>query len=196
MNLVTLIPPVRHGDDRGWFTEVYNERAFAALGIPGRFVQDNHSWSREAGVLRGLHFQTPPAAQAKLIRCIRGSIFDAAVDVRKGSPTFGKWVAATLSAENGHQLFVPVGFAHGFLTLEPDTEVTYKVSDFYSKPADSGLAYNDSDIGVPWPLPAGREPVLSPKDIALQDLRLAAFDSPFAYDGHPLRPLPGGTGNV
>jgi dTDP-4-dehydrorhamnose 3,5-epimerase len=194
MNPVRLIPPARHGDDRGWFTEVWNERTFADFGIVERFVQDNHSWSKATGVLRGLHFQTPPAAQAKLIRCIRGSIFDVAVDVRKGSPTFGRWVAATLSAANGHQLFVPVGFAHGFLTLEPDTEVTYKVSGLYSKPHDSGLAFDDPDIAVAWPLT--RDPVLSPKDEALRLRRLDAFDSPFAYDGRPLLPLEGGVGDV
>jgi dTDP-4-dehydrorhamnose 3,5-epimerase len=194
MNPVKLIPPVRHGDDRGWFTEVYNQRVFADMGIADRFVQDNHSWSREAGVLRGLHFQTPPFAQAKLIRCIRGSVFDVAADVRKGSPTFGKWVAATLSAANGHQLYVPAGFAHGFLTLEPDTEVTYKVSALYSKAHDSGIAFDDPGIAVAWPLSG--PPVLSPKDEALRASRLDAFDSPFAYDGHPLRPVNGGLGNV
>jgi dTDP-4-dehydrorhamnose 3,5-epimerase len=196
MNPVKLIPPVRHGDDRGWFTEVYNERSFAALGILERFAQDNHSWSRHAGVLRGLHFQTPPAAQAKLVRCIRGAIFDVAADVRKGSPTYGKWVAATLSAANGHQLFMPAGFAHGFLTLEPDTEVTYKVSGLYDRQHDTGLAFDDPDIAVPWPLAAGAEPTLSAKDIVLRARRLADFDSPFAYDGHPLLPLEGGTSNV
>jgi dTDP-4-dehydrorhamnose 3,5-epimerase len=196
MNPVKLIPPVRHGDDRGWFTEVYNEETFAGLGVVDRFVQDNHSWSQPAGVLRGLHFQTPPFAQAKLVRCIRGAILDVAVDVRRGSPTFGRWVGATLSAENGCQLYVPVGFAHGFLTLEPDTEVTYKVSALYAKPHDSGLAFDDPDIGVAWPLAAGREPILSAKDEALRSRRLAGFDSPFPYDGRPLLPVAGGVGDV
>jgi dTDP-4-dehydrorhamnose 3,5-epimerase len=184
---VQFIKPRRFGDDRGWFTEVYSERAFAGLGVTERFVQDNHSLSRPAGVLRGLHFQTPPHGQAKLVRCIRGAIFDVAVDVRKGSPTYGRWVGATLSAENGHQLFIPVGFAHGFLTLEPDTEVTYKVSDVYAPAHDGGIRFDDPDIGVAWPLIAGQTPVLSPKDEALPPL--AAFDSPFAYDGRPLLPL-------
>ncbi len=186
-NPVQLIKPRRFGDDRGWFTEVYSERAFAGLGVTERFVQDNHSLSRPAGVLRGLHFQTPPHGQAKLVRCIRGAIFDVAADVRKGSPTYGRWVGATLSAENGHQLFIPVGFVHGFLTLEPDTEVTYKVSDVYAPAHDGGVRFDDPDIAVAWPLAAGQTPILSPKDEALP--RLAAFDSPFAYDGWPLLPL-------
>ena len=128
---VRLLEPRRFGDDRGWFTEVYNEKSFAESGIGVRFVQDNHSLSRPVGVLRGLHFQTPPFGQDKLVRCIAGAIFDVAVDVRKDSPTYGKWVGAELSAENGWQLFIPVGFAHGFVTLTPDAEVTYKCSNFY-----------------------------------------------------------------
>jgi dTDP-4-dehydrorhamnose 3,5-epimerase len=186
MNPVKLIEPRRIGDERGWFMEVYSEKAFAALGVADRFVQDNHSLSREQGVLRGLHFQTPPFAQAKLVRCVRGAIWDVAVDVRKGSPSYGRWVSAELSAENGHQLFVPVGFAHGFLTLTPDAEVTYKVSAPYSREHDGGVRYDDPAIGVAWPL-AGGTPVLSPKDQALPLLR--DWDSPFAYDGHPLAPL-------
>ncbi len=186
-NPVQLIKPRRFGDERGWFTEVWSERAFAALGLTERFVQDNHSLSRPEGVLRGLHFQTPPHGQAKLVRCVRGAIFDVAVDVRKGSPTYGRWVAATLTAENGHQLYIPVGFAHGFLTLETDTEVTYKVSDVYAPAQDGGIRFDDPEIGVRWPLRPGQEPVLSPKDLALQPL--SAFNSPFAYDGRPLAPL-------
>ena len=123
---VRLIRPLRHGDARGWFTETYNRDTFAQLGIACVFVQDNHSLSSAAFTLRGLHFQRPPRAQAKLVRCIRGRIFDVAADIRQGSPTFGQWVGAELSAENGCQLFVPVGFAHGFLTLEPNCEVVYK----------------------------------------------------------------------
>ncbi|RYF21683.1 MAG: dTDP-4-dehydrorhamnose 3,5-epimerase, partial [Oxalobacteraceae bacterium] len=129
---VQLIRPKRFGDARGWFTEVYSVPAFAALGITCTFVQDNHSLSIPAYTLRGLHFQTPPRGQDKLVRCIRGRIFDVAVDVRNGSPTYGQWVGAELSAENGHQLFIPIGFAHGFVTLEPDCEVTYKCSDIYA----------------------------------------------------------------
>ena len=123
MNPVKLIQPRRFGDDRGWFCETYNSAKYAAVGVAVDFVQDNHSLSRSPFVLRGLHFQAPPHGQDKLVRCVRGRIWDVAVDVRRGSPTYGKWVAAELSADNGRQLFVPVGFAHAFLTLEPDCEV-------------------------------------------------------------------------
>ena len=187
MTSVRLIKPRRLGDERGWFTEVWSERAFALLGIAERFVQDNHSLSVPVGTVRGLHFQTPPFAQAKLVRCIRGRIWDVAVDVRDGSPTSGRWVAAELSAENGHQLYIPVGFAHGFVTLEPSTEVTYKVSEVYAPQNDGGVRWNDQTIAVDWPLPADVEPILSPKD-RLQPL-FADFDSPFEYDGVPLSPL-------
>ena len=182
-----LIQPRRFGDARGWFTEVYSEAAFAARGITSRFVQDNHSLSAPAFTLRGLHFQTPPFGQDKLVRCIRGRIFDVAVDVRKDSPTFGRWVGAELSAENGHQLLVPIGFAHGFLTLEPDCEVSYKCSNVYAPDHDGGMRWDDPAIAIEWPIPAGTAPVLSPKDTALPFLD--GFDSPFAYDGHPLEPL-------
>lgn len=184
---VCLITPRRHGDSRGWFTEVYSEPTFTALGIECRFVQDNHSLSVPAFTLRGLHFQTPPRGQDKLVRCIRGRIFDVAVDVRKGSPTYGKWVGAELSAENGHQLFIPIGFAHGFVTLESDCEVSYKCSDTYAPQCDGGILWNDPAIGIDWPIPTGTIPELSPKDLT-QPL-LADFDSPFAYDGRPLLPL-------
>lgn len=181
---VLLLRPKRFGDERGWFSEVYNEQTFSAYGISDRFVQDNHSLSVPVGTLRGLHFQTAPFAQAKLVRCIRGKIFDVAVDIRRGSPTFGQWVGAELSAENGNQLYVPVGFAHGFVTLEPSTEVTYKVSNLYSPENDGGILWNDQQIGIVWPLPIGIEPVLSPKDWDQPVLR--DFDSPFVYDGAPL----------
>lgn len=183
---VRLIKLRRFGDERGWFAEIYSERTFAELGIGARFVQDNHSLSRPVGTLRGLHFQTPPHAQAKLVRCVRGSVLDVAVDVRKGSPTYGRWVSAELSAENGDQLYVPIGFAHGFVTLKPDTEVIYKVSEFYDPASDGGLRWNDPEIGVAWPVPP-TGPVLSWKDQRLPLLK--AFESPFAYDGSPLRPL-------
>lgn len=186
-NPVQLILPRRHGDARGWFTETYNEAHFAALGITSRFVQDNHSLSVPAFTLRGLHFQTPPHAQDKLVRCIRGRIFDVAVDVRKGSPTYGQWVGAELSAENGHQLFIPTGFAHGFLTLEDNCEVVYKCSNLYAPAHDGGIAWNDPDVAIAWPLPANQTPELSGKDQVQP--ALAAFDSPFAYDGAPLLPL-------
>lgn len=179
---VQLIRPKRHSDARGWFTEVYSEDGFTALGITCRFVQDNHSLSKPAFTLRGLHFQTPPRGQDKLVRCIRGRIFDVAVDIRRGSPTYGKWVGAELSAENGYQLFVPIGFAHAFFTLERDCEVTYKVSDTYAPEADGGIRWDS--LGINWPLPTGAVPELSPKDAALP--MLSQFDSPFPYDGNPL----------
>lgn len=182
---VQLIRPRRFGDTRGWFTETYNRDTFAALGIACTFVQDNHSLSAPAFTLRGLHFQTPPRAQDKLVRCIRGRIFDVAVDVRAGSPTYGQWVGAELSAENGHQLFIPVGFAHGFVTLEPDCEVTYKCSDTYAPAHDGGIRWDS--VGIDWPIPAGTTPELSDKDKVQPTL--AAFDSPFAHDGRPLTPL-------
>lgn len=185
MSPVRLIRSKRHGDTRGWFAETFNVDTFSRLGITCTFVQDNHSLSVPAFTLRGLHFQTPPRGQDKLVRCIRGRIFDVAVDVRKQSPTFGQWVGAELSAENGHQLFVPVGFAHGFLTLEPECEVVYKCSDTYAPEADGGIRWDS--VGIDWPLPAGQQPELSAKDKVA--LSLAEFDSPFAYDGRPLAPL-------
>src|SRR3712207_6008768 len=186
MARVILLNDRRFGDDRGWFAETYSERAMAALGIACHFVQDNHSYSKAVGTLRGLHFQRPPSAQAKLVRCLKGRIFDVAVDLRKGSPTYGRHVAVELSAENARQIFVPMGFAHGFVTLSPDTEVAYKVSAFYDPSADAGLRWNDPTIPIPWPLPdAG--PVLSARDTALP--LLDDFDSPFPYDGEPLEPL-------
>jgi dTDP-4-dehydrorhamnose 3,5-epimerase len=181
-----LLKPRRFGDERGWFCETYSAKAFADLGIDLVFVQDNHSMSRDAGVLRGLHFQAPPHAQAKLVRCTRGAIWDVAVDIRRGSPTLGQWVAAELSAENGHQLLVPVGFAHGFVTIQPDTEVQYKVSDIYAPDCEGGVIWNDPALALPWPLPAGG-PILSAKDQNLP--RLAELDSPFAYDGVPMAAL-------
>jgi dTDP-4-dehydrorhamnose 3,5-epimerase len=182
---VQVIRPKRFGDARGWFTEVYSEAAFAALGITCRFVQDNHSLSVPAFTLRGLHCQAPPRAQDKLVRCIRGRIFDVAVDVRRGSPTYGAWVSAELSADNGDQMFVPAGFLHAFLTLEPDCEVTYKVSDTYAPECEMGIRWDS--IGIEWPLPAGTQPRLSPKDADLPGLD--DFDSPFPYRGDPLIPL-------
>ena len=182
---VQLVTPKRHGDARGWFTEVYNRETFAARSIGCEFVQDNHSLSVPASTLRGLHFQTPPNGQDKLVRCIRGRIFDVAVDVRAGSPTYGEWVGAELSAENGHQLFIPIGFAHGFVTLEPDCEVTYKCSALYAPQSDGGVRWDSA--GIDWPMPAGATPELSPKDGKLPALN--EFNSPFPYDGRPLLPL-------
>ncbi len=164
------VVPVRHGDARGHFSETYNAARFAEAGIGASFVQDNHSYSAHAGVLRGLHFQAPPFAQDKLVRVVRGAVLDVAVDIRHGSPTFGKWLAVTLTAEEGNQLFIPAGFAHGFLTLEPSTEVIYKVSAPYSPDHDHSVAYDDPDLGIDWPL-GGSAPLLSPKDAAAPRLK-------------------------
>ena len=163
---VILITPKRFGDDRGYFSETYKQSWFNANVAAVDFVQDNHSLSRERGVIRGLHFQRPPAAQGKLVRCLKGSIFDVAVDLRQGSPTYGRWVGATLTADRGEQLWVPVGFAHGFCTLEPDTEVFYKVTAEYSPAHDAGMAFDDPAIGVEWPI-SPEEAILSPKDRVL-----------------------------
>lgn len=182
---VQLICPKRFVDARGWFTETYNQTTFAGYGISCDFVQDNHSFSASAFILRGLHFQRPPRAQAKLVRCVRGRIFDVAVDLRRGSPTYGKWLATELSAENGHQIFIPAGFAHGFLTLEDGCEVVYKCSDTYAAEYDDGVAWNSA--GIDWPVPPGVEPLLSDKDRGLPPL--TEFNSPFAYDGRPLTPF-------
>lgn len=163
--------------------ETYSAAMLRAADVDLDFVQDNHSYSRPAGTIRGIHFQRPPHAQAKLVRCLRGRVLDYAVDLRRGSPTYGHHVSTELSADNGAQLFVPVGFGHAFVTLEPDTEVAYKVSDLYAPDCDGGIAWNDPTVGIDWPLPA-TGPVLSPKDMVLGTL--ADFDSPFDYDGTPL----------
>jgi dTDP-4-dehydrorhamnose 3,5-epimerase len=159
---VRLISSVKHGDHRGFFSETYSQRAYAAAGIDADFVQDNHSLSAEAGTVRGLHFQAPPHAQAKLLRVVRGAVFDVAVDLRWGSPTYGRPVSAVISAQAWNQIFVPVGFAHGFCTLEPGTEVLYKVSDFYAPEAERGLRWDDPDLAIDWPAGAGA--VLSERD--------------------------------
>lgn len=180
---VQLIKPRRFGDERGWFSETYRDATYRALGLNVDFCQDNHSYSRSPFVLRGLHFQRPPHAQAKLVRCVRGAIWDVAVDIRRASPTYGQSVAAEISAKNGLQIYIPVGFAHGLLTLEADTEVEYKVSDYYAPDCDAGLMWNDTTLSLPWPL-AGQQPSLSDKDQTHGSL--ADFESPFAYDGNPL----------
>jgi len=160
---VKRIVPRIFRDDRGFFSETFSERALAAAGIPGPFVQDNHSLSRASGVVRGLHFQVPPRAQGKLVRVTRGAILDVAVDIRHGSPTFGRHVTSVLSAENWAQLWVPVGFAHGFCTLEPDTEVQYKVTDYYAPECDRSVRWNDPALAIAWPV-APEAAVLSEKD--------------------------------
>ena len=161
---VLEIIPRKHGDDRGFFAETYERQRFTKAGVPQDWQQDNHSLSAEKGVLRGLHFQVAPMAQDKLIRVLKGSIFDVAVDIRLGSPSFGKWVARVLSSAAFNQLLVPKGFAHGFLTLEPDVEVLYKVTAPYSVECDRGIAWNDPAIGIEWPLEPGQQPILSGKD--------------------------------
>jgi len=160
---VKLITPARHGDDRGFFSETWNSERFSEAGLSFSWVQDNHSLSKDKGVLRGLHFQTPPFAQDKLVRVTSGAIIDVAVDIRHGSPSFGRHVSAVISAENWRQILVPAGFAHGFCTLEPDTEVVYKVSALYSRENDKGLAWDDPDLGIDWAL-NGSPPLLSDKD--------------------------------
>lgn len=173
---VKLITPRRFSDDRGYFSETYNARAFEAAGIAADFVQDNHSYSAKRGTVRGLHFQAPPHAQAKLVRVLRGSVIDVAVDARKASPTFGKWVKAELSAENGRQIFVPRGFLHGFVTLEPDTEVAYKVDAFYDAASDGAVKWDDPDLAIGWGV-TSQEASLSDKDSKAQ--AWAAFTTPF-----------------
>ncbi len=148
------IIPRKFGDDRGFFSETYNAKSFAEAGIDLQFVQDNHSFSAAKGVVRGLHYQLPTRAQDKLVRVIRGAILDVAVDIRKSSPTFGKWVALEVSAEKWNQIMVPKGFAHGFMTLVENTEVIYKVTDYYSPEHDRSIRFDDPAIGIEWPLPS------------------------------------------
>ena len=174
---VIFIKAMRHGDHRGFFAETYSRRKYSELGIDVQFVQENHSLSREVCTLRGLHFQAPPHAQAKLVRCGRGAIFDVAVDLRRGSPTYGQWKAYELTAENGEQLYVPVGFAHGFVTLKPDSEIVYKCSDYYAPETEGAVLWNDPDIGIEWPTDA--DPILSDKD-AVAPL-LSELESPFIF---------------
>src|SRR5947209_17864567 len=177
---LVLLRTRRFGDSRGYFTETYNERTFQAAGIKAKFVQDNQSYSAKRGTIRGLHFQLPPAAQAKLVRVLQGSVYDVAVDLRVGSPTYGRWIGETLTAHRGDQLFVPRGFAHAFCTLLPDTIVAYKVDAFYAPASDSGLIWNDPTLAIKWPMEPD-EVLLSDKDLKLG--RFADFVSPFSYQG-------------
>ncbi len=172
---VMVIRPKRHGDDRGFFSEVWNRERFSEAGLRHDWVQDNHSRSAQPFTLRGLHYQAPPMAQAKLVRCIRGRIWDVAVDVRPGSPSYGQHVGLELSADNFTQLLVPRGFLHGFLTLEPDTEVLYKVDAPYSREHDGAVAWDDPELALPWPVQG--PPVLSAKDAAAP--KLADWTNPF-----------------
>jgi dTDP-4-dehydrorhamnose 3,5-epimerase len=176
---VLMLDLKRFGDDRGFFSEVFNERSFDEAGIRHHWVQDNHARSVDQYVLRGLHFQAPPHAQAKLVRVAQGSVFDVAVDLRKDSPSFGKSVTAMLSADAWNQLLVPAGFAHGYLTLETNTEVLYKVDDYYAPECEGGVIWNDPDLAIDWPL-NGHNPILSDKDQRLP--RLKDLDTPFSYD--------------
>ena len=174
---VVILTPRRFEDARGFFSESWNRRRLAEHGIELDFVQDNHSLSHEAGTLRGLHFQAPPHAQDKLVRCGRGRLFDVAVDIRKGSPTYGRWFGIELSAENGRQLLIPRGFLHGFVTREPDTEILYKCTDYYASDCDGAVRWDS--CGIDWGLTG--DPVLSDKDAAAPPL--AEFDSPFSWEG-------------
>lgn len=184
---VLILTPRRFGDDRGFFAETWNARTFADAGIDTAFVQDNHSVSAAAGTLRGLHYQSPPHPQAKLVRCGRGRLFDVAVDFRAGSPGFGRWVGVELSAGNGRQLYIPAGFLHGFVTREDDTEVVYKCSDRYAPECDGAVAWDDPEIGIDWGLDG--PPVLSAKD--REAPRLAAAPRPFDVAAFPdPRPAP------
>ncbi|MGB6537107.1 MAG: dTDP-4-dehydrorhamnose 3,5-epimerase [Xanthobacteraceae bacterium] len=177
---VLLIEPRYIHDARGYFVETFNVRKARDLGLPTEFVQDNHALSHKHGTVRALHFQIAPRAQAKLVRVARGSIYDVAVDLRAGSPAYGRWAAMTLTAQGGQQIFIPRGLAHGYCTLQDDTEVAYKVDDYYAPECEQGIAWNDPALAIDWPIPAA-EAVLSDKDRALP--RFADFVSPFRYDG-------------
>ena len=177
---VLEVSPAKFGDNRGFFSETYNRKLFNSAGLDVEFVQDNHSYSAGAGTLRGLHFQVPPAAQGKLVRVTCGEIFDVAVDIRNGSPTFGQWVGVKISAADWNQIFIPPGFAHGFVTLAPDTEVVYKVTDYYSPEHDRTIRYDDQAIGIDWPS-FGTPFELSQKDSNAP--LLAEVDTVFIYSG-------------
>jgi len=169
-----LITPARFGDTRGFFSETWNEKRLAEAGFTARFVQDNLSYSAQTGTLRGLHFQAPPMAQGKLVCVVTGAVLDVAVDIREGSPTYGRHVKARLDAQTGAQLWAPEGFLHGFITLEPETRVVYKVTQFYSKEHDGAVAWDDPDLAIDW---GNDAPVLSDKDAAAP--RLADIAPPF-----------------
>ena len=174
-NELILIKPTRHKDERGFFSETYSRRRYKEVGIDVDFVQDNHSFSREPGTLRGLHFQAPPNAQGKLVRCSKGAIFDVAVDIRKGSPRYGDWAGYELTEGNAHQLYVPVGFAHGFVTLHPGSEIMYKCTDYYAPQTEGSIRWNDPDISINWPLAA--KLILNKRDAVAPLLK--DFETPF-----------------
>ena len=175
---IKVVMPQRLGDTRGFFSEVWNARDFASVGIDAAFVQDNHVRNPSKGTLRGLHYQVPPVAQGKLVRVTRGAIFDVAVDVRRGSPTFGRHATAVLTADNWYQLWIPSGFAHGYCTLEDDTEVQYKVTEFYSPQHERGIAWNDPALLIAWPV-AAEAAIVSERDSKLP--RLAEQPDLFEY---------------
>jgi dTDP-4-dehydrorhamnose 3,5-epimerase len=177
---LVILTPARFGDARGFFSETWNRARLSENGIEIDFVQDNHSLSAAVGTVRGLHFQAPPHGQAKLVRCGRGALFDVAVDIRKGSPTYGRWFGIELTFENGKQLMIPAGFAHGFATRQPDTEIIYKCSDTYAPETEGALRYDDPDIGIDWGL-GETQAILSDKDAAAG--AFAGFESPFVYEG-------------
>lgn len=172
---VIRIEPIRFQDERGFFSETYNLKAFKGFGIDTTFIQDNYSLSKKVGTVRGLHFQKEPFGQAKLVKCSKGKIFDVVVDLRKNSSSYGKWYGIELSPENGIQLFIPVGLAHGFMTLEPNTEITYKCSNIYSPSSEGSLRWNDPDIGIDWPL--NINPSISEKDSSAPFFK--QFKTPF-----------------
>ena len=177
---IVIVQPQADADERGWFMETYKKSEFLRQGISQDFLQDNHSCSTVKGVLRGLHFQKQPAAQGKLVRCVVGEVFDVAVDIRKGSPTYGKWVSAILSAENRQIVWIPIGFAHGFLTTTNLAEVEYKVTSEYSSAHDRAIRWNDPEIGIEWPV---ENPILSRKDAEAKFLKDA--DNNFVWKGRP-----------
>lgn len=179
---VLILTPKRHGDTRGFFSESWNRETLRTHGIDLDFVQDNHSLSAETGTIRGLHFQAPPRAQDKLVRCGRGVLFDVAVDIRRGSPTYGQWTGVELSFENGKQLLVPKGFAHGFVTRAPDTEILYKCTDIYAPETEGALNFADPDLAIDWGIHADAA-ILSDKDAIAP--AFAGFDSPFIHESAP-----------
>ena len=176
---VMILTPARHGDARGFFAETWNRRVFAAAGIDPDFVQDNQSLSEHPGTVRGLHYQAPPHAQDKLVRCGRGRLFDVVVDARRGSPAFGRWLGVELSAENGRQLWVPKGFLHGFVTRDPGTEILYKCSDYYAPDCDGAVRFDDPALGIDWGVDPGAA-ILSDKDRAAP--LWGDWDTPFTYE--------------
>jgi dTDP-4-dehydrorhamnose 3,5-epimerase len=176
-NKLILIKPTRHKDERGFFTEIYNSHQYKELGINTEFVQENQSLSWNVGTLRGLHFQLPPYGQGKLVHCVRGAVFDVALDIRKGSPTFGHWKGYELTSENGYQLYVPIGFAHGFMTLEPASEIIYKCTNYYAPKTEGCIRWDDPTINVEWPV--SEKIVLNERD-AIAPL-LKDFQTPFTF---------------